>query len=384
MATINLKNLWITAASSALILILFLTLTKPWPLQSNPQSDVACNPQARVPARIQTGRESNDTSFYDDNTTTYTIDEPVIDWDQKRTLWFKLHPTFSSSENRLLVVTGSQPSPCPSRLGDHFLLRFFKNKVDYCRIHGCSVFYNNALLHPRMRSDWAMMPVVRAAMVAHPQVEWLLWVDADVIFTDMDFEIDFNKYEAHNVVVHGWPDLTLGLVLIRNCEWSMELLDVWAGLGPKMSNNRKWGEILESSFKEMIYVENNGGCRNDIVGRGLEELGGKVAELERRVAALRRRHAEAVGKGYAAERERCAEEGGWRRPFVTDFSVCGRCSEERDDVAGFCSAGMERALNFADNQVLRNYGFVHPDLGNASLVPLSSRYLKRAHFDYFI
>ncbi|KAG6402114.1 hypothetical protein SASPL_138987 [Salvia splendens] len=118
MATINLKNLWITAASSALILILYLTLTKPWPLQSNPQSDVVCNPQARLPARIQTGQESNDTSFYDDNTTTYTTDEPVIDWDQKRTLWFKLHPTFSSPENRLLIVTGSQPSPCPSPLGD--------------------------------------------------------------------------------------------------------------------------------------------------------------------------------------------------------------------------------------------------------------------------
>ncbi|KAJ4965200.1 hypothetical protein NE237_017049 [Protea cynaroides] len=64
---------------------------------------------------------------------------------------------------------------------DHLLLRFFRNKVDYCRIHGHDIFYNNALLHPKMRSFWARIPVVRAAMLAHPQAEWIWRMDSNRI-----------------------------------------------------------------------------------------------------------------------------------------------------------------------------------------------------------
>jgi hypothetical protein len=39
-----------------------------------------------------------------------------------------------------------------------------------------------------------------------------------------------------------------------------------------------------------------------------------------------------------------------------------------------CWDGMERALNFADNQVLRTFGFFHPNLLDKSVSPLPFGY----------
>lgn len=74
------------------------------------------------------------------------------------------------------------------------LLRLFKNKVDYCRLHGIEIFYNNVLLHPKMFGFWAKYPVVKAAMLAHPEVEWIWWVDSDAVFTDMEFKLPLERY----------------------------------------------------------------------------------------------------------------------------------------------------------------------------------------------
>ncbi|KAH6784730.1 Galactosyl transferase GMA12/MNN10 family protein [Perilla frutescens var. hirtella] len=401
------SRLWIAAAATVLIFFPLLTFTDPWLRFSsifNPKTDAVCRR-----GLVGRGQESKDPTFYDEPESEYSIDKAMIDWDRKRSDWLKLHPTFASSDNRVLVVTGSQSSSCTNPLGDHFLLRFFKNKVDYCRIHGYEIFYNNGFLHPKMRSYWAKIPIIRAAMVAHPQVEWLFWVDSDAIFTDMDFKIPFERYKDHNLVVHGWPDMIFekkswvaanaGVFLIRNCQWSMDFLDVWAGMGPKSPNFQNWGKILRSTLKDklfpesddqsaliyiilkgkkkwrdMIYVENRYALHGywiGIVGR-FEDIAERYVEMEKGVAGLRRRHAEAVSVSYAAERERYAEEGGGRRrrPFITHFTGCQPCSGEHNPAyeGDSCTVGMERALNFADNQVLRNYGFVHPDLGNSSLV----------------
>lgn len=102
------------------------------------------------------------TTFYDDPNFGYTIDKSIKDWDKKRRAWLKLHPSFEPrSQERVLIVTGSQSKPCKSPTGDHFMLRFYRNKVYYCRIHGYDIFYNNVLLDPNMPSGWAKLPTVR-------------------------------------------------------------------------------------------------------------------------------------------------------------------------------------------------------------------------------
>lgn len=34
-------------------------------------------------------------------------------------------------------------------------------------------------------------------------MEWLWWMDNDIVITDMDFELPLDKYEGFNLVVYG-------------------------------------------------------------------------------------------------------------------------------------------------------------------------------------
>ena len=51
----------------------------------------------------------------------------------------------------------------------------------------------------------------------------------------------------------------------------------------------------------------------------------------------------------------------WRRPFVTHFTGCNPCGGRPNEIYSTesCAEGMRRALNLADDQVLRAYGFRH-------------------------
>ncbi|WCJ33209.1 Galactosyl transferase GMA12/MNN10 family protein [Euphorbia peplus] len=353
-------------------------------------------------------------TFYDDPNLSYSIEKPMSNWDEKRKEWLKHHPSFTTgAKDRVVVVTGSQPTPCKSRNGDHLYLRLFKNKVDYCRVHGYDIFYNNVLLHPKMNSYWAKLPVVKAAMLAHPEAEWIWWVDADALFTDMDFKLPLRRYDYkhHNMVVHGWANviyedkswtaLNAGVFLMRNCQWSMDFMDKWANMGPMSPDYHKWGPIQRSIFKDKMFPESDdqtGLIYMIYTDKSLTEKIYLEAEyyfqgywigmvpkfknvsemyegIEKEEPKLRRRHAEKVSEQYGEFREPYLKDagytdGGWRRPFITHFTGCQPCSGDHNPMykGDSCLKGMIRALNFADNQVLRNYGFVHPDLEDTNKV----------------
>lgn len=353
-----------------------------------------------------------DSGFYDDPDLSYSIEKSITGWDEKRKQWLELHPTFKpDSENRIVMVTGSQPAPCKNPIGDHLLLRCFKNKVDYCRIHGHDIFYSDSLLHPKMNLYWAKLPVVKAAMLAHPEAEWIWWVDSDAIFTDMEFKPPLHRYRQHNLVVHGWAKmiydrqswtaLNAGVFLIRNCQWSMELIDTWKSMGPLSPDYEKWGTIQRSIFKDKFFPEADDqtaliyllykhrelyypkiylegeyylqGYWIDVV-RGFANVTERYHEMEREDATLRRRHAEKVSERYGAFREERflkGEFGGrWsrRRAFITHFTGCQPCSGNLNPIYDddTCWNKMIRTLNFADNQVMRVYGYMHSDLGKTS------------------
>ena len=85
----------------------------------------------------------------------------------------------------MLLVTGSSPKPCENPVGDYYLLKAIKNKIDYCRLHGIEAFYNMALLDAEIAGFWAKLPLIRKLLLSHPEVEFLWWMDSDAMFTDM-------------------------------------------------------------------------------------------------------------------------------------------------------------------------------------------------------
>jgi xyloglucan 6-xylosyltransferase len=113
------------------------------------------------------------------------------------------------------------------------------------------MFYNTADLDHLMTGFWTKLPLLRNMMLAHPEVEWLWWMDSDAMFTDMSFQVPLEKYQSYNLVLHGfndsvyknksWTGLNTGSFLIRNCQWSLDLLDAWSPMGPKGSIRDKAG-----------------------------------------------------------------------------------------------------------------------------------------------
>ncbi|KAJ1275788.1 hypothetical protein BS78_05G163100 [Paspalum vaginatum] len=433
------------AVAAALVLLSSASLLAPAPAPADPTIVVSLpSPAASPAAGAAVG--AGPRTFYDDPALSYSVSvsggrrqrHRVTGWDAKRAAWLRsrgLRPGSAAVAGRVVMVSGSQPEPCAGAGGDHALLRFLKNKLDYCRLHGIELVYNTALLEPSMVAYWAKVPAVRAAMLAHPEAEWVWWVDADAVFTDMDFALPLrDRYSGHNLVVYGWErevyggeegegrrpswvGLNAGVFLIRNCQWSLDLMDAWARMGPASPEYAAWGRTLRDELEGKPDAESDDqsalvyllarhpererwrnrtllesgyyfqGYWAEIVGR-LDGVAARYEAVERggAGAGLRRRHAEREHPRYAAARNAAVKgavpgpdgggQKGWRRPFVTHFTGCQPCGgrPNRAYTRRRCDEGIRRALAFADDQVLRAYGFRHDAPLSDSVSPLPFDY----------
>lgn len=66
-------------------------------------------------------------------------------------------------------------------------------------------------------------------MLAHPETEWIRWIDSDASFTDMEFKIPFERYNDRNLVIHGWSHL-----IYEAKEKSWTSLKCWVILDPEL------------------------------------------------------------------------------------------------------------------------------------------------------
>ncbi|KAL6842909.1 hypothetical protein ACP4OV_027222 [Aristida adscensionis] len=402
------------AVAAVLLLLGSASVLAPSPvpnLVSVPFPPSYASSSAGAGAAREVGVGEGTRTFYDDPGLSYAVGRRVAGWDAKHAAWLRSRGLAGAPE-RVVMVSGSQPEPCRGAGGDHLLLRFLKNKLDYCRLHGIQLLYNTALLEPSMVAYWAKIPAVRAAMLAHPEAEWVWWVDADAVFTDMDFSLPLAKYAGRNLVVYGWDrevyevgswvGLNAGVFLIRNCQWSLDLMEEWARMGPASPEYAKWGKTLRAALagkpndesddqSALVYLlrSDRGRWGNatylekgyyfqgywaEIVDR-LDGVAARYEAVERgrgaASRALRRRHAEREHLPYAAARSAAARravagpdgggQAGWRRPFVTHFTGCQPCGGRPNEAYSRrrCAEGIRRALAFADDQVLRAYGFRH-------------------------
>ncbi|KAK8604536.1 hypothetical protein V6N13_099475 [Hibiscus sabdariffa] len=316
--------------------------------------------------------ESTETGF--NPNVTYTLGPKISDWDQQRKVWLSGNPEFPNFVNgkpRILLVTGSPPKPCDNPIGDHYLLKAIKNKIDYCRLHGIEIVYNMAHLDKELAGYWAKLPLIRRLMLSHPELEWIWWMDSDAFFTDMVFEIPLSKYDKHNLVIHGYPDLLFeqkswialntGSFLFRNCQWSLDLLDSWAPMGPKGPIRDEAGKVLTASLKGRSAFE-----ADDQSALIYLLLSQKDRWMDK-VFVENQYYLHGYWAGLVDRYEEMMEKyhpglGDERWPFVTHFVGCKPCGSYGDYSVDRCLRSMQRAFNFADNQVLKLYGFSHRGL----------------------
>ncbi|CAK7333179.1 unnamed protein product [Dovyalis caffra] len=307
----------------------------------------------------------------------YSLGPKISDWDQKRAKWLSENPNFLNlvgpNKLRVLLVTGSSPQPCENRIGDHYLLKSIKNKIDYCRLHGIDIFYNMALLDAEMTGFWAKLPLIRKLLVSQPEIEMLWWMDSDAMFTDMAFEVPWEKYKDHNLVMHGWKEmvydqknwigLNTGSFFIRNCQWSLDLLDAWAPMGPKGKIRDEAGELLAKELKgRPVFEADDQSAMVYLLATEREKWGDKVYlenayYLHGYWGILVDRYEEMIEKYHPGL-------GDHRWPLVTHFVGCKPCGKSGDYPVERCLKQMDRAFNFGDDQILDFYGFAHKSLAS--------------------
>ncbi|CAN6289682.1 unnamed protein product [Urochloa humidicola] len=304
----------------------------------------------------------------------------VPDYDERRARWLRDNPRFPAfvapGRPRVLVVSGSSPRRCSAPDGDHLLLRAFKNKVDYCRVHGFDIFYSTAVLDAELSGFWTKLPLLRSLMLAHPETEFLWWMDSDLMLTDMLAEPPWGRYARHNLVVPGWDDkvygerswlgINAGSFIIRNCRWSLDLLDAWARMGARGPVREMYGRSIAETLSDrgpyeacdqsaLVYllVTERGRWGGETLLENSYSLHGFWAGIVDRYEEMQRPGA---GDGEPV-------------PLVTHFVGCKSCSGEDSSYdAARCRRGMERALNFADDQVLSMYGFGHQSLNTTTVL----------------
>ncbi|CAM6099386.1 unnamed protein product [Calypogeia fissa] len=316
---------------------------------------------------------------------------PIIsNWDEQRSRWIDGDnnlKVLKGARTRVLMVTGSSQDEGELYILSHLLLRAAKNKQDYTQMHDMDLYYNMINPDPEFSDWWVKLPVVRMLMLRHPEVEWIWWLDADAVITNVTFQPRFQKLGGYNLVLQGEDylgdprGLSTGVFMIRNCQWSLDLLGAWANLGTnnateeagdvssqtEMDVNRT-GELVSGGddrlslvdllaqdnrnppehkkwapkvklVKEMEYVMNVNGNWT-AVGPKLEELG--------------------------PDKDRAV-------PFITHFEGClphpsevPRLSRQDSENFHACVEQLDRAFDFAENQVYRELGLERNTLGNSS------------------
>ncbi|XP_057772239.1 xyloglucan 6-xylosyltransferase 2-like [Salvia miltiorrhiza] len=319
--------------------------------------------------------------FQRDLSQPYSLGPKISDWDEQRSEWLKNNPDYPNfigdNKPRVLLVTGSSPKPCENPVGDHYLLKSIKNKIDYCRVHGIEIFYNMALLDAEMAGFWAKLPLIRKLLLSHPEVEFLWWMDSDAMFTDMAYEVPWERYKDHNFVMHGWNEmiydeknwigLNTGSFLLRNCQWSLDILDTWAPMGPKGKVREDAGKVLTSALKgRPVFEADDQSAMVYILATQKEKWADKVY-LENHYylhgywGILVDRYEEMIESYHPGF-------GDHRWPLVTHFVGCKPCGKFGDYPVERCLKQMDRAFNFGDNQILQMYGFTHKSLGSRRVV----------------
>ncbi|MCO5573297.1 hypothetical protein L7F22_027066 [Adiantum nelumboides] len=300
----------------------------------------------------------------------YTLGPKIKDWDVQLGTWRAQNAP--SSHPQILLVTGSSSTPCDHPVGDHYLLKSIKNKMDYARLHGLKIFYNVAELDDHLVGFWSKLPLLRRLMLAHPEIEWLWWMDSDAVFTDMAFELPIEKYEDHNLVLHGWEEevykkktwvgLNTGSFVLRNCQWSLDLIDAWSPMGPKGKVRQDMGSLFSEVLDGRPPFEADDQSALIYLLITQQELWGSRVFLESAYYL----HGYWVNIVDKYEYLMMVSHNGYgddRWPFVTHFVGCKLCRNQGDHSKERRLMEMERAFNFGDNQVLQTYGFAHKSLG---------------------
>ncbi|KAI6697583.1 hypothetical protein NL676_017702 [Syzygium grande] len=174
-------------------------------------------------------------------------------------------------------------------------------------------------------------------------------MDSDAMFTDMAFEVLWERYKDSNFVLHGWNEMVYDQ---KN----------WIGLNTGKIREEA-GKILTRELKDRpVFEANDQSAMVYLLATHRDGWGEKVYlesgyYLHGYWGNLVDRYEEMIENYHPGL-------GDHRWPLVTHFVGCKPCGKFGDYPVERCLKQMDRAFNFGDNQILQMYGFTHKSLAS--------------------
>ena len=103
----------------------------------------------------------------------------------------------------------------------------FRNKHAYAKRHNIDLIVEGSELVDHSRDIcWSKIPMIREWL---PHYEWLMWMDGDAFFMDMERSLESVLDDTKDfIVAKDWNGINLGIFFIKNSAYSFDLLDeIW-------------------------------------------------------------------------------------------------------------------------------------------------------------
>ena len=277
----------------------------------------------------------------------------------------------SARHGEVMMVTANQPLPCTTRRGDWIMELALRNKLMYATLHDYKTWWSTELVSAwDLEAAWNKIPLLYILMHSESPVtqgiEWLLWMDDDAIFTDMNFTFPFDDYDAQgiNLVIWGDPQrvfrandiqgLNTGVFLLRKCEWSRQLMAEVAALATPSIRRQigNKGRIAEQGALTWVLHSQSAKWKDRV-------------QLERNFT-MNGNWMDYAGKWVKGQKTLVAPVwGNDKIPFVVQYAGCQMCrghSENgswHDQGVRKCHSAFLEAYTFGDDQVLSSIGLRH-------------------------
>jgi len=121
----------------------------------------------------------------------------------------------------------------------------------YCNRHNYTYIIDTAEWDKSRSPRWIKYPALYRAMQNHPEIDWFMWLDADILIMNHDITLDSfvntdkdfvsetfilpKTYKIEDIQgeviltwckgqVVPWPSIHAGCMLFRNCEWAQSFI----------------------------------------------------------------------------------------------------------------------------------------------------------------
>lgn len=141
--------------------------------------------------------------------------------------------------------------------------RIQKNHKTYAQMNNYTYVHYNKHVDISRELEWLKIPILRNLVKERKNSEWILWIDSDALFIDMNRKIEtiLSEYsipDKTSLVFSGDSNaINTGLLLIKNNKWiSDSLKEIWE-IGQTFANHPQVG----MGFDNCAFAMYVAGCK---------------------------------------------------------------------------------------------------------------------------